>query len=627
MAKYANLKDYFQNEHIRLIQDAISNYMNDDPQITEAVIRSLVCTYDDAKFNAEFELGISVKTVGAAETDDLSFIATVRGNIEQRFKDIQVKGVKRVSSDTFQADNILSQFILPDIQSNDVERIGNDLYRFYSKDDIFKGSSISIERLVNKGMLCFSPLPDNCLGRIILSETDAEVIHNVETENGITPRKETIRASFGTILLNYNRYAVELDGTLCVTVAHELVHLQFHSRFLKLLQLLGEEGVELHSSTEIVALDENMSDIQKALCIAERQADVLAMPLVIPAITVNAVIQEIANDPSTHYANCGDRIQACVNKFAKLYGISPYFAKDRLRQLGYDFVDGTCLEYEENGRKIHPAPFYFQPRTLKGNETFVINRNNYERLLQENSDFSELITSRIFVYTGYVVCLLDAKYIKPAVNNGQISYELTDYAREHAHECCLKFEYHIKEENQYDIDRLMSFTYLCRLDSPKEYGKANKDGDYSLSDDAEDDIKMYFEKLKKEKEVKEVLRDMEDKGIYSLYDALKYHKERKKLTYEEIADLSNIEIDTVKSYFKKPGKDNYRRIPLERLMIICNAFNLEEKLALDLLNKAGYSLNEHELKGQYYHYLLTITNAPLGAWNKHLSKAGLKELN
>ena len=391
--------------------------------------------------------------------------------------------------------------------------------------------------------------------------------------------------------------------------------------------MLGEEKVDLHSTTETIALKENMSDIQKAHCIAESQADVLAMPLVIPAITVNAVIQEIAHDPSTHYANCGDRIQACVNKFAKLYGVSAFIAKARLRQLGYDFVDGTCLEYEENGIKVKYAPFYFKPKTLKGNETFVINRNNYERLLQENSDFAKHITSRIFVYTGYVVCLHDAKYIKPAVNNGQISYELTDYAREHAHECCLKFEYHIKEENQYDIDRLTSFTYLCRLDSQKEYGEANKDGDYSLSDDAEDDIKMYFEKLKKEKEVKEVLRYMEDNGIYSLYDALKYHKNRKKLTYEKIADRSNIEIDTVKSYFKKPGKDNYRRIPLERLMIICNAFNLEEKLALDLLNKAGYSLNEHELKGQYYHYLLTITNAPLGAWNKHLSKAGLKELN
>lgn len=81
-----------------------------------------------------------------------------------------------------------------------------------------------------------------------------------------------------------------------VTVAHELVHLQFHSRFLKLLQLLGEEKVDLHSTTETVALDENMSDIQKALCIAEWQADVLAMRVAIPKSTVPTVIREIVCD-------------------------------------------------------------------------------------------------------------------------------------------------------------------------------------------------------------------------------------------------------------------------------------------------------------------------------------------
>ena len=625
MAQYANLKDYFQHEHIKLIKDAVSNHLKDDSQITEAVIRSLVCTADDAKYNTEFDLGVSVKTVGVEESVTLSFIVTVRGNLEQRFRDINVKDVRRVTSDTFPDDNILSQFILPNIQSDDVERIGNDLYGFCAGKGLFLNYKLNIEKLVSDGMIYFAPLPNNCLGRVILSEVDVEIIKNVQTEDGLKPKKCTIRTTHGTILLNYKKYAEEMDGGLRITVAHELVHTLFHGRFLKVLQLLGEEKVDMYSSTENVALDETMSDIQKALCIAEWQADVLAMRLAIPSCTLNdtLTIATFNVKNKSKIINRGDRNQACVKEFAEIYGVSCYVAKERMRQLGFDFVDGTIIEFD--GKAM--PPFIFPINTLKDNETFVINSDNYERLLQENGDFLELITSRIFVYTGYVVCLYDAKYIKPAVNNGQISYELTDYAREHAHECCLKFEYHIKEENQYDIDRLMSFTYLCRLDSPKEYGEADKDGDYSLSNDAEDDITMFFEKLKKEKEVKKVLRDMEDKGIYSLYDALKYHKERKKLTYEKIADRSNIEFDTVKAYFKKPGKNNYRRIPLERLMIICNAFNLEEKLALDLLNKAGYSLNEHELKGQYYHYLLTITNAPLEAWNKHLSKAGLKKLN
>ena len=298
MAVYKNLKDYFQNEHIKLIQDAIKNYLKDGRQIKNPVVRSLVCTVDDRYYNAKFEIGVSVDVVDAGKVDPRSFIVTLKGNIEQRFRDIKVIGVRSVNNASFPEDNILNQFILPDIPSEEVERIGSDLYKFYSKHDIFKESSLSIEKLVNKGMLYFSPLPDSCMGRIILSETDVEIIQNVETEKGIKSQKETIHALFGTILLNYNKYAVELDGSLCVTVAHELVHLQFHSRFLKILQLLGEKDIELNSTTEPVALDENMTDIQKALCIAEWQANVLATRLAIPKCTVLTVINDIANDPS-----------------------------------------------------------------------------------------------------------------------------------------------------------------------------------------------------------------------------------------------------------------------------------------------------------------------------------------
>jgi len=431
MAQYDNLKDYFQHEHIKLIKDAVSNHLKDDSQITEAVIRSLVCTADDAKYNTEFDLGVSVKTVGVEESVTLSFIVTVRGNLEQRFGDIKVVRVRRVTNDMFPKDNILSQFILPDIPEGEVERIGSNLYKFYSKDNIFEDASISIERLVSKEMLYFSPLPDNCLGRIILSEADVEVIHNVETEYGIAPRKETILAPFGTILLNYNRYAVGLDGTLRVTVAHELVHFQFHNRFLKLLQLLGEEKVDMLSS----AATDTLTDIQQALYIAEWQADVIAMPLAIPALTVDAAIQEIADDPSTHYENHGDRMQACVIKFAKLYGVSPYVAKERLRQLGYDNVDGTIIEFDGDKKK----PFTFPRGTLKGNETFVINRDNYERLLRKSKDFSELINSGRYIYLGCVVCLVDQKYVDVIINEDGLGFHLTTYAREHADECCIKF--------------------------------------------------------------------------------------------------------------------------------------------------------------------------------------------
>ena len=75
-----------------------------------------------------------------------------------------------------------------------------------------------------------------------------------------------------------------------------------------MLQLLGKESVDMHSSTDSITLGENMIDVQKALCIAERQADILAMRVAIPKCTVPTVIREIVCDTYSYYENQGDRM-------------------------------------------------------------------------------------------------------------------------------------------------------------------------------------------------------------------------------------------------------------------------------------------------------------------------------
>ncbi len=154
---------------------------------------------------------------------------------------------------------------------------------------------INVDYLVKTRMLFVSPLNDNCLGRIILADSDVEIIYYEQTKQEKVLRKETIHAKPGTILLNYKKYAEEYDGRLRITIAHELIHLRYHSRFLKVLQLLGKESVDMHSSTDSITLGENMIDVQKALCIAERQADILSMRVAIPKSTVPTVIRERSN--------------------------------------------------------------------------------------------------------------------------------------------------------------------------------------------------------------------------------------------------------------------------------------------------------------------------------------------
>lgn len=206
-----------------------------------------------------------------------------------------------------------------------LDYIGNDLYFRYKNSAEFKGLQMSLESLIKIAPIFFSDLPDGCLGRINMLESDIDIFYYNTKERRL--KDENHHAQPGTILINKKKYYDELDGELLITVAHELVHWQFHQRFFMLLTLLGVDSDAMNCTPQPVVLDDSMTDIQKALCIAEWQANALAMRLAIPESTVDAAIKEIANDPSTYYENAGDRMQSCVIRFAKAYGVSCFVAK------------------------------------------------------------------------------------------------------------------------------------------------------------------------------------------------------------------------------------------------------------------------------------------------------------
>lgn len=605
MAQYVNLKDYFQNEHIKLIKDAVSNHLKDDSQIIEAVIRSLVCTADDAKYNTEFDLGVSVKTVEVEGSVTLSFIVTVRGNLEQRFKDIQVIAVRKINSDMFPDDNILSQFILPDIPKDKIEDIGNDLYGFCAKNGLFVNYKLYIEKLVSDGMIHFAPLPNNCLGRVILSESDVEIIQNVQTECGLKPIVYTIHATHGTILLNYKKYAEEMDGGLRITVAHELVHTLFHDRFLKLLQLLGEEKVDMLSSADTDAF----TDIQQALSIAEWQADILAMRLAIPSDTADTAMNDIAKNPSTHYENHGDRMQACVIKFAKLYGVSPYVAKERLRQLGYDNVDGTIIEFDGDKKK----PFTFPRGTLNENETFVINRVNYERLLRENKDFAELINSGRYVYLGYVVCLFDNKYINIEENGESIEPILSEYARENALKCLLKFQCKMRF-----VSKQPYYYNVLYLNKIPDYNETAYD-EFKLSEEDTDLDPNTISDIKKYNEILTELHSSKPKE--SLANTVIYYMKRKSIHDNELYKKAGLSLTALRKIYQ----GGTERPKMRTIMGLCIGLELDNEECYDMFEKAGYNVREDTMRNRAYRYLFGCTESGLNVCNKILRYFNQKE--
>lgn len=615
MAKYDSLKDFFQGEHLGLITRAVKEQVDcelkADCQVSAICVKSLECINNDPLGNVEYELGVLADLVIDNIIVNRSFILTITGNLERKLNAINVVGIMDIDESDFPKDNLLSQFILHDWPESELEIIGNEMYKFYDRLGLYGKYKLNIPILVDREMLYFAPLPEDCLGRVILSEVDVEVIQKGYIMPMVT---RTIHASLGTILLNYKHYGVNMDGGLRVTVAHELIHSAHHRNFFKILHLLGEEKVDLNSSIGAITNDENMTDIQKALYIAEWQANELGMRLAMPEITIEAVIDDMAYDYSYFYDNKGDWIQGCINKIAIIYGVSLLIAKVRLRQLGYDSVDGTCLGSDDDRKKA----FYFPLGTLKNNESFVINRSNFERLLRENADFAELINSGRYIYIGHVVCVFSSKYVTAVTNseNDEVIFELSDYAREHADECLIKFKYKsITKTN--DFFPIYISPYLNKM---PDYNKVSPESfelskeDTGLDQKTIDDIEQYNDEWNE--------LNSNQKSTFS--NTIIYYMKDKNIDDSELAKRTRLKPTAISKIISGKTKTPDPR----NVMAICIALELSLSESIDLFMKlpTKYNIMNDTLQNRAYRYIIENQYFDLDECNKILRHFDQSEL-
>lgn len=627
MPQYDNLKDYFNSEHLELIRVTISKYYlskyNQVVDIKNVRIQKLRCLYEkylpDSGSNLKVEAGVSIQFVNQIENKDseLHFLVMISGDLRWKLSNIKVNVIKEICANEMPEETIYNQFLLPTINADDIERLFKEFYHLIHNDKDIKSVLPLTFIAFFKDLqlpIYFAELDDTCLGRLNLAESDIDIYMLDETNNDLVLYSN--KAIYGTIILNRKKYYDEVEGELFITLSHELVHWIFHQKFFKILVLLGNDDESLNCKAQLPIFNNNLNDSQKALCIAEWQANELSWRIVMPEVGVKYYLERFSKIDSIKNYPKWLSYEAIVFGIASVYNVSPYVAKKRLRQLGYDYVDGTCLEIDG---KTYPT-FTFHQGTLKENETFVIDRSNYERLLRENDEFAELIEKRYFVYTGYVVCYNHPKYIKHKISHGVIEYALSDYAREHADECCYKFKYKYTT-NHNSFTEYPICQYLCKLDDLRL--TIITDGDTNAKQYKAIMDKIREDKKKAEKTKARMLLD----DITTFSDAFKYHKKKiKGLTYPKIENAYGIPVDTLKAYAAPKDSKKFRNPSLENVMLLCHAFHLPHDTAIDFLTKAKTPLEKNNALHMLYDDLLRITDEPIDFWNKYLTENGRESL-
>jgi len=444
MSEYTDLKEFlsvnFMEVIFQVILDFIKNCSNDDatPTMTECTLHTLAWK--------SFKNGILTVTVGASAqfkntlnngTFFHYYNITMHGDVVNRLSDLCVDGVEEVSEESLQKETVLSLFGLPNITSAQLEDRAEELYARLCAD----------VKITDENRYCFpvigikekyqmklwpADLPDNCFGRLYLKASTATIYNPLHMDypyenEPIPPR---------TILLNRKYYMNRLIPDDVITTAHEFVHFALHQVYFIILQLLENEFESINCTSEPMLLDDNISVKEKAYFYAEWQANELAIRIAMPKHLVNEAIAEYENSHS-NLLHDGNFYENMLRNLALDFNVPFVTMKRRLRQLGYDYADGTFVIVDGE----YVQPFSFAHGSLKENETFVIDRVHYERMLHEDSYFAELIESMKYIYIGFAVCVFDAKYIRLINSNEGLQVVLTDYAREHMNECCLKFKY------------------------------------------------------------------------------------------------------------------------------------------------------------------------------------------
>ena len=130
-------------------------------------------------------------------------------------------------------------------------------------------------------------------------------------------------------------------------------------------------------------------------------------------------------------------------RFANFFGVSKLSAKIRLREIGKTEIEGVGNYVDGEYTK----PFFFKRGSLKNNQTFIISSENLSRLLTTNLLVQKALQEEKLLYINKMLVVNNQKYV-----NYQ-KYEMTEYALEHADECCLIFNVTrlgINENGMYD---------------------------------------------------------------------------------------------------------------------------------------------------------------------------------
>ena len=320
----------------------------------------------------------------------------------------------------------LSDRLVPLLRYDDMDTLFRDMHLRYLGKDAEKILRLEgAKALANAMGLTILPLSlhGNKGTRAMLFAQEANVL--VNTSNGAEEDYREMHVPPRTVVLNLNASRQDAAGEQ-LAIYHECAHWEYHSMFL-MLQQLHKADLQLLKFDH--ADKASLADRRDVLWV-ERQANYFAYAAILPKERLAPLMRRYWNETKPE-DNVGDRVEKVIRRIGRDLQLPKSIIRTRMVMLGSVAAKGAC-NYVDGG---YIRPFAFDPVKLKGGETFVIDRQSFAHLFAEDADFRALMRSQNFLYVEGHVCM-DHPQCAVLEKKG---YILTEWARSHVDECCLKF--------------------------------------------------------------------------------------------------------------------------------------------------------------------------------------------
>ena len=174
---------------------------------------------------------------------------------------------------------------------------------------------------------------------------------------------------------------------------------------------------------------------------------------------------------------------------------------------------------------------------------------------------------------------------------------------------------HLKDEYEFYGQAFLSQQVTAARDIEYTYDKNFNYKDDQSDDEIAEEVAKYNAALDAKKNVK---IEMMQNNCNTFADTLIYHMDRKDITVDNLVERSGLSDTTIKAYRagrKTPG--------IENTMAVCIGLNLPRAYSLDMIKKAGCSIESDTPQNRAYNMCLDYSDGTIDQWNRIITKFGV----